>query len=118
MRLLGAMLLVAAVALVVGCGGEERAASEAGVEEFRLTRADDGRQVVAGVLVNPSDETIDSATIEVALYDQPVEPGVAPIETMRVEVRDVGPGERKAFRETVDTRLTLSGAQVRQILVF
>ena len=52
------------------------------------------------------------------LYDQPVEAGVEPVEEMKVVVRDIAPGERKAFRQTVDTRLTLSGARVGQILVF
>lgn len=114
-RFLGVLVFLAA-ALVAGCG-EGQAPSGASVEEFRLTR-EDGRQVVAGVLVNPSDRHLEGVAVEVALYDQPVEPGVAPVETMRVEVQDIAPGERKPFRQTVDTDLTLSGAQVRQILVF
>ena len=115
-RLGGALVLMAAL-LLVGCGGEEDTPSGASVEEFRLTR-EEGRQVVAGVLVNPSDRHLEGVAVEVALYDQPVEPGIEPVETLRVEVQDIAPGERKPFRQTVDTDLTLSGAQVRQIFVY
>lgn len=114
-RRFGVLVFTVAV-LLAGCG-EGDAPSGASVEEFRLTR-EDGRQVVAGVLVNPSDRHLEGVAVEVALYDQPVEPGVEPVETIRVEVQDIAPGERKPFRQTVDTDLTLSGAQVRQIFVF
>lgn len=116
-RAQGLALIVLIAVATAGCG-EEPAALDAEVEGFRLVREEDGRQVVTGTLVNPSERPISSATVEVALYDQPVEPGVEPVETMRLEVRDVGPGARKPFRQTVDTRLRLSGARVRQILVF
>ena len=113
-----ALALMALIAVVaVGCG-EEPVPLDAEVEGFRLVREEDGKQVVIGTLFNPTERPISSATVEVALYDQPVEPGVEPVETMRLDVRDVAPGERKAFRQTVDTRLRLSGARVRQILVF
>jgi hypothetical protein len=112
---LAVLLLIAAVA--VGCGTEP-VPLDASVEDFRLVREEDGKQVLIGTLVNPTERPISSATVEVALYDQPVEPGVEPVETMRLEVRDIAPGERKTFRQTVDTRLRLSGARVRQILVF
>ena len=116
--LLPLAVLLLAGALAAGCGGEEQRPLDASVEEFRLVREEDGRQVVAGVLVNPNEDAIDSATITVDLYDQPVEAGVEPVETMRVEVRDIAPGERKPFEQTVDTRRTLSGAKVGRILVF
>ncbi len=104
------------LALAAGCGGEQPALT-AHVEEFRLVREEDGKQVVTGLLVNPNDRPISSAIVDVDLYDQPVEPGVEPVETMRVEVREVGPGERKRFRQTVDTRLRLSGARSGRIVV-
>ena len=112
---LALLLLIATFA--VGCG-EEPVPLDAEVEGFRLVREEDGKQVVTGTLFNPTERPISSATVEVALYDQPVEPGVEPVETMRLDVRDIAPGERKTFRQTVDTRLRLSGARVRQILVF
>ncbi len=107
-----ALLLV----LVAGCGGEQTAL-DAHVEGFRLVREEDGRQVVTGYLVNPTDRALASAVVNVDLYDQPVEPGVEPVETMRVEVREIAPGERKRFRQTVDTQLTLSGARSGRIVV-
>ena len=110
------LLTVSALALT-GCG-EGPAALDASVEEFRLVRGEDGKQIVTGVLVNPNDREIASATIDVDLYVQPVEPGVEPVESMKVEVREVAPGERKLFKSTVDTRLRLSGAKVGRILVF
>lgn len=111
---LAAALFVSALA---ACGAE-RSPLDARVEEFRLVREEDGKQVVTGYLVNPNDRVIPSATVNVDLYDQPVEPGVEPIEEMKVVVRDIAPGERRLFKSTVDTRLTLSGARVGQILVF
>lgn len=102
--------------LLVGCGGEQTTL-DAHVEEFRLVREEDGKQVVTGLLVNPTDRALASATVNVDLYDQPVEPGVEPVETMQVEVREIAPGERKRFRQTVDTRLTLSGARAARIVV-
>lgn len=110
-------VLLLASGLAAGCG-EARAPLDARVEEFRLVREEDGKQVVTGYLVNPNDRVIPSATVNVDLYDQPVEAGVEPIEEIKVVVRDIAPGERKRFRSTVDTRLTLSGARVGQILVF
>lgn len=104
-------------AFAAGCG-DGPVPLDARVEEFHLVREEDGKQVVTGVLVNPNERPIAAATINVDLYDQPVEAGVEPVETIRVEVRDVAPGERKTFKQTVDTRLTLSGARVGRILVF
>jgi hypothetical protein len=111
------VLLVPLGALVAGCGGE-RTPLDARVEDFRLVREEDGKQVVVGVLVNPNERPVASATVTVDLYDAPVEAGVEPVETMKVVVRDIAPGERKPFRQTVDTRLRLSGAKVGRILVF
>jgi len=110
-------LLLLTTGFVAGCG-EARTPLDARVEEFRLLREEDGTQVVAGYLVNPNDRPIPSATVNVDLYDQPVEAGVEPVEEMKVVVRDIAPGERKRFRATEDTRLTLSGARIGQILVF
>ena len=109
-------MLALLTALAVGCG-EAQAPSGVTVEEFRLTR-EDHTQVVTGILVNLSGRLLGGVAVEVALYDQPVEPGVAPVETVRVEVRDIAPGERKPFRQVLDTDLTLSGAQVRQVFVY
>lgn len=109
--------LLLASAFVAGCG-EAQSPLDARVEEFRLVREEDGTQVVTGYLFNPNERVIPSATVNVDLYDQPVEPGVEPVEEMKIVVRDIAPGERKRFRNTVDTRLTLSGARVGQILVF
>ena len=83
-RLFG--MLVLAAALAAGCG-EAQAPSGVTVEEFRLTREDEA-QVVTGTLVNPSDRPLDGVAVEVALSDQPVEPGVRPVETVRVERHD------------------------------
>lgn len=114
--LLVALLLTGALA--AGCSGGEQSPLGASVEEFHLVREEGGRQIVTGVLVNPNEHPIESATITVDLYDQPVEAGVEAVETMRVVVRDIAPGERKPFEQTVDTRRTLSGAKVGRILVF
>lgn len=107
----GAVLLL--LGLLAGCGGEQ-ARLDAEVEDFRLLREEDGTQIVRGVLFNPSTRPISTAQVEVALFQGSTEAA----ETIRFEVRDVAPGERKPFRQTVDTALELTGASVKQILIF
>jgi hypothetical protein len=110
------LVLAAAGLLWTGCG-EQQPARDAQVEELRLIREADGTQVVHGFLVNPSERSIGAAQIMVDLYDGDVNNGARPAESMRLEVRSVEPGERKAFRQVVDSGLRLTGARVRNILL-
>ncbi|MDX1532493.1 MAG: FxLYD domain-containing protein [Rhodothermales bacterium] len=108
------LLLVLPVAgLLAGCG-EGAAPLNASVEELQLVRRPEGDLVLTGLLVNTSERAIGAAQIEVELF----EGGDEPVETMRIEVQDVGPGEEKRFRQVVDTRRPLSGARVGSILLF
>jgi hypothetical protein len=110
-------LLLAGVVALTGCG-EAAPPLSAEVEGFRLIREADGTQFVTGTLHNPSERPLRAAQISVDLYDGNGEEGAAPTESMRLEVRDLEPGERKAFRQVVDTGLSLRGARVRNILLF
>lgn len=110
--LLVPLLLLAPLA---GCGGETERA-EAVIEDFRFVREPNGTQVVRGEVYNPTDRRLRHVQIEVALYEADAD--VAhPTETMRVQVRDVGPRERVPFRQEVDTGRTLAAARVQGMLL-
>ncbi|WP_263841849.1 FxLYD domain-containing protein [Salinibacter sp.] len=109
------MLLVAAVAGMAvlgacGDGGSERA--DATVVEPRLLQTETGERIFAGTLVNQGRATIGIAEVEVALYDG----AGSRIETMRIQVQDVSPGDSAAFNQTIDSSRPIQQAQVQQIL--
>lgn len=117
LRLLAVSLLTAvllgSVYLLAGCG--EPVPREAEVEDFRFYRERDGTQVVQGVFVNSGQRHIRGARILISLYDDNV--GAA-IDSMSIEMRDIEPGEKKAFRQEVDSGVRLSGARVERIISF
>ena len=86
------LLLVAA-----GCGGEAEEVVEDPVEvlDFRYVMLPGGARVVTGKLHNRTTETISSAQIQIALYDQ----DNRFVTTMSVVVRDIDPDEHKPFRQ-------------------
>ncbi len=111
------MLLVAAVAgmAVLGaCGGGEGEGetTDATVVEPRLLQTETGERIFAGTLVNQGSSTIGIAEVEVALYDGQG----SRIETMRIQVQDVPPGDSAAFNQTVDSDRPIQQAQVQSIL--
>ena len=109
------MLLVAAVAgmAVLGaCGGDGGATADATVAEPRLLQTETGERIFAGTLVNQGSSTIGIAEVEVALYDGQG----SRIETMRIQVQNVSPGDSAAFNQTIDSNRPIQQAQVQQIL--
>ena len=109
------MLLVAAVAgmAVLGaCGGNGGETTDATVVEPRLLQTETGDRIFAGTLVNQGRATIGIAEVEVALYDGQG----SRIETMRIQVQNVSPGDSAAFNQTIDSNRPIQQAQVQQIL--
>jgi len=109
------MLLAVAVAgmVVLGaCGGDEGETTDATVVEPQLLQSETGERIFAGTLVNQGSSTIGIAEVEVALYD---DQGTR-IETMRIQVQDVSPGDSAAFNQTIDSNRPIQQAQVQQIL--
>ena len=109
------MLLVAAVAgmAVLGaCGGDGGETADATVAEPRLLQTETGERIFAGTLVNQGSSTIGIAEVEVALCDGQG----SRIETMRIQVQDVPPGDSAAFNQTVDSDRPIQQAQVQSIL--
>ncbi len=103
--------------LVAACGGGSEEAAEAvedpvEIEDFRYMMIPGGARVVSGKLHNRTAEPI-HGQIQIALYDQ----DNRFVTTMSVLVRNVGPDERKAFREVVDAADNVRGARVRNVLV-
>lgn len=108
-------MLLLIVGVAVGCG-EGPPPMEPKVEDFQIFREPDGTQVVRGRLINTSERRIAGALLTVDLYEGPVSEDSRPVETMRVEVRDVDPNSERSFRQEVDSGRTLTGARVRTIL--
>lgn len=109
------MLCVAAalgIAVLGACGGDEGKTTDATVVEPRLLQTETGERIFAGTLVNQGSATIGIAEVEVALYDGQG----SRIETMRIQVQDVPPGDSAAFNQTVDSDRPIQQAQVQSIL--
>ena len=98
--------------LLGACGGDGTQ-KDAKVANPRLVQTPDGQRVFAGTLVNQGASTIGIAEVEVALYDDQG----SRIETMRIQVQDVTPGDSVEFNQTVDSDQPIQQAQVREILI-
>ena len=109
--LLFACACVLLVGLLGACGDDTN--REVEVAEPRLVQTPDGQRVFAGTLVNQGASTIGIAEVEVALYDDQG----SRIETMRIQVQDVTPGDSVEFNQTVDSDRPVQQAQVREILI-
>jgi len=111
-----ALVLLLALALGAAACGEPPEPRDAQVEDFRLVQEPDGTQAVRGEVHNPSGRPIQNLQIEVALYAEEADIS-QPTETMRVQVRNVGPGERVPFRQEIDSGVSFSGARVQSMLL-
>jgi len=109
------LLLVLSAVLLVGllgaCGDET--ARDATVVEPRLVQTPNGQRVFAGTLVNQGASPISIAEVEIALYDAQG----SRIETMRIQVEDVAPGDSTDFSQPIDSDRPIQQAQVQQILM-
>lgn len=83
------------------------------VEDVKYSLLPGGARVVTGTLFNPSDEDVKGAQIQISLFDG----NNIKVSTMSVTVQNVAAGERKAFRQPVDSDLDVQGASVRSVLV-
>ena len=111
-------LIVVLLLVTAACGGDSADAEKdpgdrVEIEDFQYVRLPGGARVVTGKLYNRSDELITTAQLQVALYDE----DNRRVATMSVVVRDVEPGERKPFRQSVDSDEDVRGARVRSVLV-
>ena len=103
---------VAGMAVLGACGGDGGESTDATVVEPRLLQTETGERIFAGTLVNQGSSTIGIAEVEVALYDDQG----SRIETMRIQVQDVSPGDSAAFNQTIDSSRPIQQAQVQSIL--
>lgn len=100
------------VGLLSACGGGETA-RDATVVEPRLLQTPNGQRVFAGTLVNQGASTISIAEVEVALYDGQG----SRIESMRIQVQDVAPGDSVDFSQPIDSDRPIQQAQVQNVLI-
>jgi hypothetical protein len=107
---------LAVTAILGGCQGDD-SPREATVEDLQLHR-DNGEQVLRGTVVNTAERAIRGARLFIDLYDGPTEAGTEPVDALSFEVTDIGPGERKEFRQVLDTGLQLTGARLSRIVLF
>ena len=98
--------------LGVSCGDALPEGPSAEVEDFQFRKVPGGARILTGNLYNPGERPIRNSIIQVSLFDDANQL----LTTMNIEVKDVPPGERKAFREPVDTDLQVTRAKVRRTL--
>ena len=91
----------------------EDATSSIEVEDVKYSLLPGGARIVSGTLYNPTDAPVKNAQIQVSLFDM----NNRQVDRMSITVQDVPPGERKRFREPVDSDMDIRGAKVRSVLV-
>ncbi|MEM8484593.1 MAG: FxLYD domain-containing protein [Bacteroidota bacterium] len=101
--------------LVSGCQSEPEVsdANQVQVEDVKYSLLPGGARIVSGTLFNPSEALVKGAQIQISLFDS----NNIRVSSMSITVKDVPAGERKAFRQPVDTDLDIKGASVRSVLV-
>ena len=83
------------------------------VEGFQYTRLAGDARVLTGQVYNPTDEALKNVQVQVSLFDG----NNRRISQMSIEVKDVPAGERRSFRQPIDSDLDVQGAKVRSLLV-
>ncbi|WP_146110126.1 FxLYD domain-containing protein [Salinibacter sp. 10B] len=112
-RLLASLLLLIVGIGAVACGGEgARGGANIQVIEPRLVRSPSGRRAFSGTLVNAGRQPVSIAQVDVALYDD----SGSPVETVRIEVKDVSARDSVDFSGTIDSDKSFHQAQVKSIL--
>ena len=112
------VLLVAIIVGLVGgglvaCGGGGGgAADDITVVNPRLVQTPGGERSFTGTLVNKRSQSLSIAQVEVALYDE----GGSPVETIRIDVKEVPAQDSVDFSGTIDSDRPFSQAQVQNIL--
>ena len=101
------------VGLLGACGGDAGERTDAEVVQPGLVQTPGGERLFQGTLVNQSNSTIAIAEVEVALYDDEG----SRIETMRIQVQDVPPGDSTEFSQTINSDRPIQQAQVQEILI-
>lgn len=79
--------------------------------EPRLVKTPDGKRAFSGTLVNSGPSGITIAQVEVALYDDEG----SPVETVRMEVKDIPARDSVEFSETIDSNRSFRQAQVKSV---
>ena len=100
---------------MLGCETDsaEQERVEVQVEDVKYSLLPGGARIVTGMLFNPSANTVKGAQIQISLFDA----NNIRVSSMSITVTDVPPGERKPFRQPIDTDLDIQGAKVRSVLV-
>lgn len=109
------VLLIGCLLLGLGltaCGAKQER-PQLQVEGVEYQQRPGGTRILTGTLFNPSEQRVPSAQIQVTLLDVDNQA----IGSMIVPVQDIGPGERKPFREPVDRKLDVRGVRVKSVLV-
>ena len=101
--------------LISACAGDtpEPKGASVQVEDVKYTLLPGGARIVTGTLYNSSEARVKGAQIQISLFDG----NNVRVSSMIVTITDLQPGERKPFRQPVDTDLDIKGAKVRSVLV-
>ncbi len=110
------LLLILLLPMPAACGGAadpQETAERVRVEDLQYTRLESGARILTGELLNVSDEAIPNAQIQISLFDA----NNRRVGNMIIPLQNIGPGERKRFREPVKSEEDVHGARVRSVLI-
>lgn len=111
-RLLGVLFLFGVGGGLLACGSGQDGGSEVEVIEPRLVQTPDGKRAFTGTLVNQGAQRLSIVQVEVALYDE----NGSPVETVRIEVKDIPAQDSVDFSGTIDSDQSFRQAQVKSVL--
>lgn len=111
-RVLQVIIVVGAIGLSLGACGDQQSSTDVRVENPRLVQTPSGERSFVGTLVNDRSRSLSIVQIEVALYDDEG----SPVETIRLEVKDVAAQDSVEFSETIDSDRPFQQAQVQSVL--
>lgn len=88
-------------------------AAKVSVEDVEYQQLPGGARIVTGSLYNPTDRNIANAQIQLSLYDETN----TRIGQMIIPVQQIPAGERKEFREPVQSEADVRSVKARSVLV-
>ena len=99
---------------LAGCGpeGERLERENVTVSDVRLVELESGARVVSGVIHNRNASEMAGLQIQISLFDA----DNRRVDTMPVLIQDLKAGERRRFREEVDSDHDIRGVRPRSLL--
>ncbi len=110
-RYLAALAVIVACLVTGACGGDDTA--QLRVEDLEYKLLPGGARIVTGTVYNDGDKLITAAQVQISLFDGENRR----VDAMYAVVRDLPANGSVSFREAVQSKLDISGARVRSVLL-